>query len=257
MAFDAAKRDVNTPTETPRASPEYHRRRVLLVEDHVVLREALADLINRSTGWAVCGQASGGAEAVELAGSFQPEVIVLDFMLTGQDGFDLVRTLSGLPCRPAVLVLSAIEELEIGERVIHAGARGYLNKRVDRTVLLRALHDVAEGKLVASQDTILRIAASRVKLYRREDRPAPISRLSDRELEIFCLLGAGLVLSEVARRFGLSPRTIESHRENIKNKLTLQNASDVVRCARQWCLGWDSFGRRFWAGQLPEERNRQ
>lgn len=230
---------MNSTMETPltNSSPRSAPRRVLLVEDHVVLREALADLINRSTEWTICGQASGGREACDLARALEPDVIILDFMLTGHDGFDLVRTLSGLPSRPAVLVLSVIQESEIGERVIHAGARGYLNKRVDRDVLLQAMREVAEGKMVASQETILRVVASRVRLGRREDRPVSLSRLSDREFEIFCLLGAGLALSEVARRFGLSPRTIESHRENIKNKLSLQNASDVIRCARHWCLG--------------------
>src|SRR5690606_24681076 len=117
-------------TPSPPAAPI--RRRVLLVEDHVVVREALADMLERSGEWIVCGQADEGRSACELAKTLSPQVILLDYLLAGNDGLELVRTLSSLTPAPAVLVLSVIPESEIGERVIRAGARGFLHKRASR-----------------------------------------------------------------------------------------------------------------------------
>ncbi|MGH7958370.1 MAG: response regulator, partial [Opitutaceae bacterium] len=198
-----------SPSPPPSAAPR--RRRVLLVEDHAVVREALAEMLERSGEWIVCGQTHNGGEACELATSLAAEVILLDFLLNGHDGLELVRALSSLASKPAVLVLSVLAEPEIGERVIRAGARGFLNKRASRTELLHAMREVSAGQIFVSTETFLRIAAHRLKLKRAAEGPSPVDRLSNREFEVMCLLGSRLAISEIGELLKLSPRTIERH----------------------------------------------
>ncbi|MGH8017891.1 MAG: response regulator [Opitutaceae bacterium] len=213
---------------------------MLLVEDHVVVREGLAGIVESGGDWRICGEAGDGRQARKLAADLEPAFVLLDFFLTDHDGFDLVRDLSGLPHGPRILVLSAIAEVDLGERVIEAGAHGFLNKRSDSGTLLGAMRAIASGGIVAAPEIKMRLAARKLGFDHSTARRDTLGHLSDREFEILMLIGGGLAVSDISRRLHLSVSTVETHREHIKNKLTLQTAAAVSRWARTWFARTDA-----------------
>jgi len=215
----------------PTDAPPY---RVLLVEDHVIVREGLAAILSAyPLEFSVCAQAATSRAARELAAQRQPHLIILDFFLgDGDDGTRLLTDLSQLCPTSRRLVLSLSNEDDLAERAIRAGAHGYLVKSQGTERLLIACRAVINGGLYLSPELQARLL-DRIG----STLPPPASRysnLTDRELQIFHLLGANLSVEAIAGRLGISAKTIASHRENLKNKLGHETTTELVEAARNW-----------------------
>src|SRR4051812_4411112 len=207
------------------------KKRVFLVEDHEVVRDGLARLINNEPDLAVCGESAGLADAKRGVAETSPDVVIIDLLLGEEDGLELVRELKarrpGLP----TLVLSMYKESLYAERALRAGARGYVTKLAPTETVLVALRRVLSGAIYVS-DAMATVLMSKLVGGTAHEPPAgDVSRLSDREFEVFRLIGRGVGPGEIAARLGLSVKTVESHREHIKEKLKLPNGRELLRAA--------------------------
>jgi DNA-binding NarL/FixJ family response regulator len=218
---------MNANTQTQRKS------HVVVVEDHPVLCDGLKQLIGSQPDLACVGVADNTSDAKRLAEECKPDLMVLDLRLKGGDGLDFVKTLHAEYPELKVLVLSQYDELLFAERALRAGASGYIMKENTTDEVLRAVRKVLTGELYFSE----RVAAAVVQRTLRE-KPIPsrngVERLSDREMQVFQLLGAAYSAREIAEQFHLSRKTVETHCEKIKHKLTLHSAAELKRFARQW-----------------------
>jgi DNA-binding NarL/FixJ family response regulator len=206
--------------------------RVLVVDSHPIVRQGLAALINQEPGLVVCGQASSVEDALALVRDKKPHIVTVDITLHGLSGIALARQIkSQFPDVP-VLILSTHDEAVYAERALRAGARGYIMKSEPVPQIMAAIHKVLRGEVYVSD----RFAAGllrRVVTGRGGVQPAPVSQLSDRELQVFQCIGQGMKLSEIARQLQVKVKTIEAHREHIKQKLNLPNSSELLRYAIQ------------------------
>lgn len=209
------------------------KKRILIVEDHPIFRLGLCELINQELDLEVCGQARDVAEALEQIALLQPDLIVADITLEHSDGLDLVKELNQRARRLPVLVLSMHDELLYAERALHAGALGYIMKQEAMESVVSGIRQVLAGKIVLNERVKEHLLAS---LTHRagDDRRLPIERLTDRELEVFRLIGQGLSTRDIARRLHLSIKTIGTYRERIKEKLQLKHANELMRYAVYW-----------------------
>jgi DNA-binding NarL/FixJ family response regulator len=211
------------------------KRRVLIVDDHSVLREGLAMVINEQPDLLVCGEAADAPHALQAIGMVAPDVVIVDLSLVGGSGLELIKDIKALHPDLPTLALSMHDETLYAERVLRAGGRGYVMKRASTDELLAALRKVLSGGVYLSE----RMAALVVG-QTFGDRVAPLvtrmslESLSDRELEVFQLLGEGRSTQEIARQLGLSMKTVSCYRQNIKNKLHLKDATELVQHAIHW-----------------------
>jgi DNA-binding NarL/FixJ family response regulator len=223
-----------SPTRLPSAdAPPY---RVLLVEDHAIVREGIAHILGTLPAeFVVCGQAADSRTARALAGEKQPHLVILDYFLgDGEDGARLLADLRQL-CRTArILVLSITDEQDLAERALRAGAHGYIAKTQGATRLLDASRALLAGGLYISPELQVRLLDRLGSMPPGAPADSPLATLTERELQIFRLLAADLSLENIASRLGLSARTIGTHRENIKNKLGHQTAAQLAAAARRW-----------------------
>lgn len=207
---------------------------IFLVDDHPMLRGGVRHLIAQESNLRVCGEASTAAEAMASVPVLQPDLVVMDLTLPDKSGLELIKDL--LAIRPAtrVLVFSMHDEMLYAERVIRAGGRGYLVKGSDSDQFIRAIHEVLTGGLFLSERVSSHIL-SRMALggTKREPSFGPAT-LTDRELEIFQMLGRGLGTLQIASQLHISPRTVDAHRNNIRMKLALPDAAAVLREAVIW-----------------------
>ena len=206
--------------------------RVLLVEDHPVVREGLAGLLAREGGFVVAGSAGTPMEARTLATACAPGVIVLDLVLHDTDGLALIKNLAALAPAARVLVFSLQPENIYATRCLRAGARGYVMKSAPLPALYAAIREVAAGRIHVSPAVA---AAALESLSAGAATPATAeARLTDRELQVYRLTGLALPTREIAEKLGVSVKTVETHRENIKNKLTLHSHAELTARAAQW-----------------------
>jgi DNA-binding NarL/FixJ family response regulator len=220
--------------KSPNKSKETRKRRVLIVDDHAVLREGLALVINAQPDLLVCGEAGSVAGGVETAATTEPDVALIDLSLMGGSGLELVKELKAQYPSLRTLVLSLHDENLYAERALRAGARGYIMKRAPTTDLLAALRQVLDGEIYLSEKM-----GSVVVRQVLGDREAPttgdpLEQLSDRELEVFQLLGEGHGTREIAEQLGLSIKTVSCYRQNIQTKLQLKDAAALVQRAIHW-----------------------
>ena len=207
--------------------------RVLLVDDHPIVLDGLAQLINREEQLEVCGGAATTAEALKLVASEKPDIVVTDLVLAEGSGLDLIKELKvRYPSLP-VLVLSVRDESVYAERVLRAGARGYVMKDEAGDRIREGLLRVLDGEIYLSE-TMAREMLSKLVNSRDTGVSVPEETLSDRELQVFELTGQGLGTTRIAEKLHLSPKTIETYRAKIKEKLHLQDATDLRRHAIQW-----------------------
>ena len=206
--------------------------RVLIVDDHPIVREGLAELLNRETNIEVCAEAEKAESAMEALRSHEVDVAIVDLALPGLSGIELIRKIQaefdGLP----VIVLSMHDEQFYAERALRAGARGYVMKEESSDKLIEAIHQVYKGELFVS-DEIAKKMLFRI-VTGDGDELQPVHRLSDRELEVFQLIGQGYSTRKIAEMLHLSIKTIESYRANIKIKLDLKNAAELMQHAVKW-----------------------
>ncbi len=209
------------------------KSRVIVVEDHPVLCEGLMQLICREPDLTCTSAADNISDAKRLVEQSKPDLMLLDLRLKGGDTLDLIKTLRVEHPNLKVLVLSQYDELIFAERVLRAGASGYIMKENATSEVLRAVRKVLAGELYFSE----KVAAEVVQRSLREKPGAShvgLERLSDRELQVFQLIGAFYSTQEIAEQFHLSPKTVETHREKIKHKLGLHNAAELKQFARKW-----------------------
>jgi len=208
--------------------------RILIVDDHPVVREGLAMLIARQPDLEVCGEAADVPEAVRQASATSPDVAVIDIGLQTGNGLDLIRRLKARNERLRILVWSMFGERLYAERAIHAGALGYITKEQATDQIIDAIRRVREGKVYVSGDLAEQLP-SRV-IGRKPEARSPIDTLSDRELEAFQLIGQGSTTESIAEKMHVSPKTVETFRARIKEKLGLSNMTELIQRAAQWVL---------------------
>jgi DNA-binding NarL/FixJ family response regulator len=207
--------------------------RVLVVDDHPIARRGLIDLLEGELGLEIAGEASDGASALALLESKHPDLVLIDISLQGANGIDLIKEIRSRDEGVRMLVASMHDEAIYADRALRAGAMGYINKEAPVAQFLEAVNQVLDGNLYLSQGSS-EAALRRTAGVTGQPRRSPLERLSDRELEVFSLIGDGLTTREIAIRLGLSPKTVETHRENIKDKLDLKNATQLVSSAVRW-----------------------
>jgi DNA-binding NarL/FixJ family response regulator len=209
--------------------------RILIVDDHPLVRQGLIGLISSESDLEVCGEASAVAEAQELAASTRPDVAIIDLTLKDGSGITLIKEFKERYPNIKVLVLSMHDELLFAERALRAGAVGYVSKdKVSRTIV-HAIRAVLGDKVYLSQRMTQRMMHRAVG-SRANSARSGFERLTDREVEIFEMIGQGLTTRGIATRLELSPKTVETHREHIKEKLELKNTAELTQHAVQWVL---------------------
>jgi DNA-binding NarL/FixJ family response regulator len=224
---------VRNGTAASRKGQRPKELRIIVVEDHPVLRDGLMQLIRGQADLACVGVADNTSDAKRLVEQCEPDLLLLDLRLKGGNALDLIKSLHVEHARVKVLVLSQYDELIFAERALRAGASGYIMKENAADDILRAARKVLAGELYFSD----RVAAAVVQRTLREKPSASrvgLERLSDREIQVFQLLGASYSAREIAEEFHLSRKTVETHCEKIKQKLSLHNAAELKQFAQKW-----------------------
>lgn len=218
-------------TSTP-IGAETSKHKVLIVDDHPIVRHGLGELIARQPDLEMCGEASDVAEALRQVEANRPDVAVIDISLDGENGIELVERIKALYPEVKMLVSSMHDEKTFAGRALRAGALGYINKRESIRKVIDAVRQVLQGEIYLSPQMAKHLL-HRAAVGEPLDHE-PTETLSNRELEVFEMIGQGMNTQQIARKLGLSPRTIETHRKNIKTKLNLQNSAQLSRRAFQW-----------------------
>lgn len=208
---------------------------VIIVDDHPIVRHGLAQLIERAPNLEVSGQAASASEAMQLIRDLEPAVAVIDISLEGGNGLELIKQIKAQGVDTKMLVSSMHDELLYAERALRAGAMGYLNKVESTDKIVEAIEQILGSRIYLSGPMTERVL-QRMMRNDGDTSASPIDSLSDRELEVFEMIGQGLTTRQIAKKLHLSPKTIETHREHIKTKLNLQNNNELVRQAVQWVL---------------------
>src|SRR5258708_38870783 len=215
------------------ASPKKYR--VLLVDDHPVVRQGLALLIEREPDLCVCGEADGAHSAYHAITTLRPDMIILDISLSGPDGLDVLKEIRTKTTNLPVLILSMHDESIYAERAMRAGANGYIMKQEATEKVLVAILTILQGEVSLSD----RLTSTLFQQYVRGGSPSktsPLVNLTDRELEVFRLIGEGHGTRQIAEELHLSVKTIESYQAHIKEKLALRNARELVQHAIEWTV---------------------
>jgi DNA-binding NarL/FixJ family response regulator len=209
------------------------RIRIFVVEDYPVVREGLVQWLNHQPDMEVCGEAGSLTEARALLPESGADVLLLDLMVNGHDGIDFVREIRASQSHLSILVLSMHDESVYAERVMRHGANGYIMKQSSTSELITAIKTVCGGEIYVSPKVSLQLV-KRMLQPSRDAMRLGVEALTDRELHVFQLIGNGLTTRAVAHKLCLSPKTIEAHRENIKNKLGLHTSAELARHAAFW-----------------------
>ncbi len=207
--------------------------RILIVDDHPLVRQGLIGLLSAERDFEVCGEASGAAEARQLVARANPDVAIVDLSLKDGNGIELTKELHAQAKKLKLLVLTMHDESLFAERALRAGAVGYVSKHEASRTIIQAVRTVLEGKLYLSQRMTEQMVQRAIGAG---DVRSPIERLTDREIQVFELIGQGLTIRQIARRLDLSPKTVETHRDHLKEKLGLKNSNELTKHAVQWVL---------------------
>jgi DNA-binding NarL/FixJ family response regulator len=207
------------------------KARILIVDDHPLVRAGFEALIGGEPDLEVCGEAEGYAEALRLADELEPDAAIVDLSLADGSGLELVKRLHARHPTTRLLVCSMHDESLFAARVLKAGARGYVNKQEATGHVVQAVREVLDGGIYLSP-----AMTERVRQRTTADAPTSVEGLTDRELEVFSLIGKGVGTAQIATQLHLSVKTVETHREKIKRKLNLASGSELARYAVQWVL---------------------
>ena len=208
------------------------RKSIFIVDDHPMMREGLAQLIAHESDLAVCGEAEDAAQALEQIEKLKPDLALVDISLRSTNGLELIKDLRIRAPATAILVISMHDESLYAERVLRAGGRGYIMKQEGGKALMTAIRQVLDGRTYVSD----KISARIVDIFsgRSSENASSVERLTDREFEVFQLIGRGLSTKEIADKLHVSAKTIEVHRVNIKTKLNVGTAPELIRFAVRW-----------------------
>jgi DNA-binding NarL/FixJ family response regulator len=217
-----------------RSNPSMPRCKVFLIDDHPIVRQGLALFIDREPDLMVCGEADGATSALQAIRDAAPDFVVLDISLDGPDGLELLKTLRVRYPNLPVLVLSMHDEAVYAERALRAGANGYIMKQEATDRVLTAIRHILSGDVYLSDRLTKRMLQQFVNgsVSPRD----PLAKLSDRELEVYRLIGAGHSTRQIADELHVSTKTIESYQAHIKEKLALRNARELVQHAVEWSV---------------------
>ncbi|HMO51730.1 MAG TPA: response regulator transcription factor [Kiritimatiellia bacterium] len=212
------------------------KTRVLVVDDHVIVREGFVALINLSENLEVCGQAAGVADALRAIERAKPDLLIVDLVLHQGDGMDLIKMVKAQYPEIVILVISMQDETVYAERVLRAGARGYIMKNQSSELFMEAIRTILAGDIYVSRAMNARMLK---KLTQRNGSGTnhQVAGLTDRELQIYQMIGSGMKRREIAVSLGISPKTVEAHREKMKQKLGLKDAQALFKSATLWVDG--------------------
>lgn len=215
--------------------------KVLIVDDHPLLREGIARTVSRENGYEVCGEAEEPSAAMALAGQTVPDIAIVDLSLREGSGMELIARLAALDPAPAVLVLSMHADAANIEQAFRAGAKGYLTKGEPANMTMEAVRKVLDGQLFISERALASLMG---KIVTQPDRPPSVSPrgLSRREGQVFGMIGEGKSREEIAAELELSVKTVDAHRERIKRKLGIQEGKDLLKKAIAWVGGQSGQG---------------
>src|SRR5438552_5454065 len=208
-------------------------KRIVIVDDHPLFRKGLEQLIHSDSAFAVCGEASNASEAMDVIRKLNPDLAIVDLSLPGANGIELIKNIRAEFPKLPILVLSMHDESLYALRALRAGAEGYVMKHEAMANVIQAIHEVFNGRPYLSPAMAAQVITKFAHRGSQSEADA-VERLSDRELEILELIGKGKEVRQIAKLLHLSPKTVETHRAHIKEKLNLQNARQVARFAVQW-----------------------
>ncbi len=230
-----APRPVKSPTApAPELEPvRSGRRRIMLVDDHPMMRSGMAQVINKQADIEVCCEASSAAEALDNLCKNRPDLVIADITLPGRSGIEMIKDMLAICPGLAVLVVTLHDESLYAERALRAGARGYLMKDAGAAYLLEAIHKVLNGQTYVSPQMAARIVDI-FSGHRPRGSSSPIEKLTDREFEVFRLIGAGKTAKQIAEQLHLSSKTVDVHRGRIKEKLGIPDVTALVSHAARW-----------------------
>lgn len=217
------------------------KKRILIVDDHPMMRDGLRQLIGAQSDMEVCGEADDAALALEKADDLKPDLAVVDISLRTSNGLELIKDIHIRAPHTAVLVLSMHDEALYAERVLRAGGRGYIMKQEGGMRIIEGIRRILNGGTFVSDSVQARIMDS---FSGRKENKATVESLTDREFEVFQLIGQGLSTAEMAKKLRVSVKTIEVHRVNIKNKLSVPTAPELIRFAVRWLESGEADPRR-------------
>ena len=221
------------PAEKRQDTSDSDKAKIVIVDDHPIVREGLADLINKEDDLVVCGEAEDGHSAMEVISELEPDIAIVDISLQDTSGLELIKDIKvQYPSLP-VLTLSMHEESLYAERALRAGAKGYIMKREATANVVMAIRKVLSGQVYLSERMATKLVDKLVG-GKAEVSTSPIERLTDRELEVFSLLGQGNGTRQISERLHLSVKTIETYRSRIKEKLNLKSGPELLQHAFQW-----------------------
>jgi DNA-binding NarL/FixJ family response regulator len=210
------------------------KTRVLIVDDHPMTRAGLVHVINHQPDMIVCGEAESAGRALDILESSRPDLLLIDITLPGKSGLELIKDVKAMQPELLMLVVSMHEESLYADRVLRAGARGYITKHEGGEKLMQAVRHVLSGRIYVSES----MSAHILEIF-SGGRPtglerSSIEKLSDREFEVFASLGEGLSSQQIARKLHLSAKTVDAHRANIRTKLNIKTTAELIAYAARW-----------------------
>ncbi|WP_020403301.1 response regulator transcription factor [Gracilimonas tropica] len=209
------------------------KKRIMVVDDHPMMLKGLVTTLNAEHGFEVVGQFNRAEEALQRSTELKPDLAVVDISLPGMSGLELIKHLVGLDQNLKILVVSRHEEILYAERVLRAGAKGYVMKQEAGDEMVKAVKKILNGGIYVSEEVSEKLLMG-MAVGQKNLSQSPIDLLSDRELEVFEMTGQGNNTREIAERLHLSVKTVESYRARIKTKLNLENATELMMHAVKW-----------------------
>ncbi len=219
------------------------RARILIVDDHPAVREALASRIGRQPDLEVCGEAADTSDALQLIADTRPDMAVVDISLKTGNGIDLIKRIKDRDAKVRMLVWSMHSESLYAVRALRAGALGYINKDQATDKIVEAIRRVLAGKVYLSDAMAEKMLQRAVGRGPKGATRSPLDALADRELEVFRLIGQGVKTAEIAQRLHLSIKTVETYRDRIRQKLDLSDGTELAHYATQWLLEHEGLKR--------------
>ncbi|HBA53345.1 response regulator [Syntrophorhabdus aromaticivorans] len=220
-------------TKKKEADSTQRKHKIFIVDDHPIVRKGLSQLINQEADLVVCGEAADAHGALERLKKLKPDLVIVDISLKGIDGIELIRQMKVRYGNLPALVVSMHDESLFAERALRVGARGYIMKQEAIEIMMEAIRKVLRGEIYISE----KVSATIVKKFidgKSDSTSSPEELLSDRELEVFQLIGQGIGTRAIAEQLHLSVKTVEAYRANIKEKLNLKNATELLKHAMYW-----------------------
>ena len=215
------------------------KHRVIVVDDHPIVRQGLAQMIDREPDLVVCGEAEEAHAALQAIAALKPDIVVIDISLNGPSGIEMLKTLRQTDPKLRVLILSMHDEMVYAERALRAGANGYIMKQEATEMVLVALRRILGGEVYVSSRVANRMLKQMVGGVPRSQQVSglsPVDGLTDRELEVFRLIGEGHSTRQISDELHLSVKTVETYQSHIKEKMGLKNARELVQYAIQWVM---------------------